>query len=436
MHNHRIATLYSLYLRYPKIITDSRKAEKNSIFFALKGDNFDGNDFVTQALEAGCDYAVTDRIPPDPGDARYLVVDDVLVTLQALARMHREKTDVPVIAVTGTNGKTTTKELMKQVLSSSYQVHATPGNLNNHIGVPLTLLSVPTQAQIIIVEMGASHRGEIRDLCHIAQPTHGLITNVGKGHLEGFGGMDGVIRAKKELYEYLDDPGKIIFFNEENPVLTGMLEGNRAKTVAYGKSGHSLYWGKVISASPFLQIELHMGKNSYEISGNLAGAYNLENMTAAACIGNYFDVPPDEIAKALAGYAPQNNRSQVVETGHNKLLLDYYNANPTSMRDSLINFFDQISGPKTVILGDMFELGDFAGQEHAAIVEMLSEHPEITSYVVGEHFYREAKKYPAIHAYQTVDELKDSLAENLPEGHFILIKGSRAMKLEKLQDIL
>ena len=430
-----ISDLYQIYTQYPKIITDSRKACRNSIYFALKGERFDGNDFAAQALNDGCAYAVVDR-PEIATDERYILVDDVLSALQNLAREHRKNLDIPVIAITGTNGKTTTKELIKCVLGAKYEVCATSGNLNNHIGVPLTILGIPPDIQIAVIEMGANHKGEIKILCDIAQPTCGLITNIGKAHLEGFGGIEGVKQAKKELYDYLNEREGVIFFNEENPILSGMLDAARVTTVGYGSVEQSDCWAQALSASPYLQIILHIGKEKYPVSTCLAGVYNLENLMAAACVAKWFAVPIHQIVAAFETYTPQNNRSQTFRTAKNKLLLDNYNANPSSMNRSLINFFEQIPCNRMVILGDMFELGDDAPQEHAAIVDLLLSQNDMIRIVVGDHFYEAAKNVPNIRAYREMEELKYWLAGNPPEGLFVLIKGSRGMKMEQLVDFL
>jgi len=430
-----INNLYQIYTHYPKIITDSRQACPNSIFFALKGENFDGNDFTAQALASGCNYAVVDR-QEVATDERFILVDDALRSLQDLAREHRKTLDIPVIAITGSNGKTTTKELIKCVLESKYAVFATRGNLNNHIGVPLTILDIPPQTQIAIIEMGANHAGEIRVLCDIAQPNCGLITNIGKAHLEGFGGLEGVKRAKKELYDYLNEHNGLIFYNVENEILAGLLEHAQATTIGYGYSERQDCWGKTLSASPFLQVELHIGKERYTVSTRIAGVYNFENLLAATTVGRHFAIPAEQIAKALANYTPQNNRSQVLHTLRNHLLLDYYNANPTSMSTSLQNFFEHIQGNKMVILGDMFELGDDAPNEHAAMVDLLSTQNDVTRVVVGKHFYEAAKPVHDIMAFSEIEELKKWLSEYPPNDMFILIKGSRGMKLEQLVGLL
>jgi len=437
-----INDLYSIYTRFPKIITDSRKAEAGSIFFALKGEQFDGNDFAAQALASECNYAIVDR-PEIATDNRYILVDDVLIALQELACEHRKRLIIPVIVVTGSNGKTTTKELIRSVLNAKYEVYATSGNLNNHIGVPLTILGIPIRTQIAIIEMGANHLGEIKTLCKIAQPTCGLITNIGKAHLEGFGSLDGVKQAKKELYDYLNEHNGTIFYNEENQILTDMLKQAKAKTIGYGLPSplspllsSSNCWGNVLSASPYLHVELHIDEESFTVSTCLAGVYNFENLLAAACVGKWFEVPAHQIVAALADYMPQNSRSQVFHTARNQLLLDDYNANPTSMNKSLNNFFEQIQGPRMVILGDMFELGDEAPQEHAAIVDMLLPHNDVVCVVVGKHFYEAAKIAPNILFFSEMEELKNWLVNHPPTDMFILVKGSRGMKLEQLTDLL
>jgi len=438
-----MSDLYQIYVRCPKIITDSRNACAGSIFFALKGEHFDGNDFAARALTSGCNFAVVDR-PEIAVDYRYFLVDDVLCALQVLAREHRRNLNIPVVAITGTNGKTTTKELIRCVLAAKYEVYATSGNLNNHIGVPLTILGIPPGTQIAIIEMGANHIGEIKTLCEIAQPTCGLITNIGKAHLEGFGSLEGVKQAKKELYDFLYEHNGIIFYNEENPILSDILKHAKTTTIAYGyclkpgtrdlrpETRNLSCRGKVLSASPYLNMELHINEESYLVSTFLAGVYNLENLLAAACVGNRFAVPAHQIAAALAVYTPQNNRSQVFRTARNQLLLDDYNANPTSMSKSLNNFFEHIQGPRMVILGDMFELGNDAPQEHAAIVGLLLPHDDVVRVVVGKHFYEAAKDISGICAFIEIDQLKDRLVNHPPDGMFILVKGSRGMKLEQL----
>jgi len=435
--------ILEIYTKYPKVITDSRKACPDSIFFALKGESFDGNDFAALALDLGCNYAVVDRAGVNPAptsDNRYILVDDVLSTLQDLAREFRKQLNIPVLGITGSNGKTTTKELIKCVLGAKYETYATAGNYNNHIGVPLTILDIPSHTEIAIIEMGANHKGEIKILCDIAQPTCGLITNIGKAHLEGFGGLEGVKKAKKELYDYLNENLGVIFYNEKNPILTEMLENVcrdamhcvSTKTIGY----QQIVKYNVISASPFLNVELYIGEAKYMVSTQLAGIYNLENIIAATCVGVFFDVPSEKIVSAIESYKPQNNRSQTLRTTRNQLLLDYYNANPTSMSMALSNFFEQVQGEKMVILGDMFELGEYAPQEHASIVKALLQQPNSINIVVGKHFYEAAKDFPQIQSYTEIEELKKWLAANPPSNKFVLLKGSRGMKLEQLMEYL
>lgn len=399
------------------------------MFFALKGEQFDGNLFAAKALENGAGYAVIDH-PAVATDNRYIVVDDVLTALQDLARYHRQQFSIPVIAVTGTNGKTTSKELIKSVLSTQNQVLATAGNFNNHIGVPLTLLNINRQTQIAIIEMGANHRNEIKTLCNIALPTHGLITNIGKAHLEGFGGEEGVKLAKKELFDHLEQHNGVIFYNNANPILTGILSEMSVTKIAY--QGHCK--GQALSAAPYLRMRLNINGVDADLQTQMAGAYNFENVLAAACVGNFFGISPERIVNALAAYCPQNNRSQLVQTARNRLLLDYYNANPSSMKASLENFFGQFAN-KMVILGDMFELGDASLHEHQEIISLLAAHPEITSVVVGKNFAQAAKP-SGILAFEDIESLKNHLTANPPNNKSILVKASRGMKLEQLQELL
>ncbi|MDR1666249.1 MAG: UDP-N-acetylmuramoyl-tripeptide--D-alanyl-D-alanine ligase [Bacteroidales bacterium] len=422
--------LYQWFVRYPKIVTDSRQNAEGGIFFALQGEHFDGNQFAAKALENGAMYAVVD----DPGavkDERYLPVENVLTSLQHLAQKHRQQFNIPVIAVTGTNGKTTTKELLKSVLSARFKTLATTGNLNNHIGVPLTLLQMCPQTQIAVIEMGANHRHEIKNLCHIALPTHGLITNIGKAHLEGFGGEEGVKLAKKELYDYLDEYGGTVFYRESNPLLTKILSGMQVRKISY----ESVCKGTVLSADPYLRMLLTMDGEKFEVQTQIAGSYNDENVMAAACAGRFFSVPPLQIVASIAGYCPQNNRSQILHTPRNKLFLDDYNANPSSMNASLCHFFGQPVADKMVIVGDMLELGKTSPEEHRAVVDLLLSHPEVESIVVGETFSQVAR-HTGIASFKNTPALLQWLKENPPQGKFILIKASRGMKLEQLQEWL
>ncbi|MDR1673714.1 MAG: UDP-N-acetylmuramoyl-tripeptide--D-alanyl-D-alanine ligase [Bacteroidales bacterium] len=428
----RTEELYRLFLRSPKIVTDSREKQNGGgIFFALKGERFDGNLFAAKALENGAQYAVVDN-PEVVTDDCYFVVENALFALQDLARMHREKFKIPVFALTGTNGKTTTKELIRAVLSEKYETLATTGNLNNHIGVPLTLLKLTPTTQIAVIEMGANHQGEIKTLCDIALPTHGLITNIGKAHLEGFGNEEGLKKAKKELYDHLEQHGGTIFYHDTDTVLTDMLATSQATTIPYGSSCRDI----TPSTTPYLRIALNICRTDYDLQTQLAGAYNLENVLAAACVGNYFGVPPASVVSAIAGYLPQNNRSQIIRTERNSLLLDLYNANPASMKAALANFLERMSGNRMAILGDMFELGEASPSEHCAVMDMLVAHPEVTAAVTGKNFMQAAKHYPGVPAFEDVETLKKWLINHPPNQQTILVKASRGMKLEQILELL
>jgi UDP-N-acetylmuramoyl-tripeptide--D-alanyl-D-alanine ligase len=350
--------LYQLFTKHPVISTDSRNVATNALFFALKGEKFNGNRYASTALENGASYAVIDE-PLSKLSDRFILVDNVLATLQELSRFHRLQLKVPIIAVTGTNGKTTTKELIIFVLSKRFRVTATKGNLNNHIGVPLTLLSMNHETQIGIVEMGANHPGEIAALCEIALPDFGLITNVGKAHLEGFGTFEGVKNTKAELYRFIGRRGGKIFVNTSNSHLTKMSEDTDAFAIGYrtSREGYGIE-GEVVNSSPMLVLKAKFPKGWLYFKTNLAGSYNLENAMAAICIGNYFGITPLEICEALESYKPSNNRSQFIRTAENQLLMDAYNANPTSMEAALESFRKFDAPLKGVILGDMFELGE------------------------------------------------------------------------------
>ncbi|MCC8145625.1 MAG: UDP-N-acetylmuramoyl-tripeptide--D-alanyl-D-alanine ligase, partial [Bacteroidales bacterium] len=364
----QIAQLYELFLQYPIITTDSRNCAPNSIFFALKGDRFDGNEYIEQALHNGAAYALSDKKNFLQND-RIIVVENVLQTLQDLANYHRKKMAAKVIAITGTNGKTTTKELVAQVLSAKYSVLYTRGNLNNHIGVPLTLLGLKQNHKFAIIEMGANHIGEIYQLCRIAEPDYGIITNIGKAHLEGFGSMEGVIKAKTELYNYLRNKGGAVFVNQENSFLKDFYKG--LFIIPYGTASNAPISGKIIKedSSSTFSLEWKKGKENYTIKTQLIGNYNLENVLAAICIGSYFDVPEEMINKAISAYAPNNNRSQIIKTHKNVLLLDAYNANPSSMEVAIEDFVNSTLCPKIIVLGEMKELGSSSKEEHGTILE-------------------------------------------------------------------
>jgi len=427
----RIKQLYDWFTQYPLISTDSREIKPDSLFFALKGESFDGNKYATAALEKGAVLAIVDD-PAVAIDQHYFLVDDVLTTLQDLARYHRTQFTCPVIGITGTNGKTTTKELVNTVLSSHYCTHATKGNLNNHIGVPLTLLSAKvSEVEMLIVEMGANHQGEIAFLCTIASPTHGLITNVGKAHLEGFGGEAGVIKGKTELYRHLKTVNGKAFVCTRQPVLLQLA--SELNPLTYGESGDASYSGSIVSSDPFLIVNWNDNgsEQSIPIRTHLVGSYNIDNVMAAICVGSYFKVPPDKVVAALESYIPANNRSQVKQTERNKLFLDAYNANPSSMAAALENFASLDVYPKVVILGDMFELGNESKEEHQQIVILLLKLNFKTVLLIGPKF-SEVSETTTFKRFISTQEALQWITENPFDGKCILVKGSRGMKLETL----
>ena len=428
-----VEKLYELFTKHQVISTDSRRIEPDALFFALKGDNFNGNIYAATALETGASFAVIDEAVYNISD-RYILVDDVLASLQELSRFHRLKLGIPVIAITGTNGKTTTKELITNVLSKKYRVTATKGNLNNHIGVPLTLLSMSTTTEIGVVEMGANHPGEIAELCEIALPDYGIITNVGKAHLEGFGSFEGVKKTKAELYRFVEQRGGKIFRNTANPYLKEMA--GDVETIAYktNREGDGIE-GEVISSSPMLVFKVKFPKGWLYIKTNLAGGYNLENALAAVCIGNYFGVLPLEICDAIQLYTPSNNRSQFIKTSRNQILMDAYNANPTSMEAALENFNYFEAPLKGVILGDMLELGESARGEHQQIANKLETMDLSIILLLGREFSG-CRVSSKIQVFPDKESLIGCLKKLMPEGYLILIKGSRGMKLENVIEML
>jgi UDP-N-acetylmuramoyl-tripeptide--D-alanyl-D-alanine ligase len=426
-----IKTLYALFKHSEGVTTDSRHCTPGTIFFALRGDTFDGNLFAAKALEQGCTYAVVDSaaVLPTTPDERYILVKDVLKTLQKLARHHRRQMKISVIAITGTNGKTTTKELLAAVLSTKYSVLYTEGNLNNHIGVPLTLLRLKREHQVAVIEMGASHPGDIKELVEIAEPDFGLITNVGLAHLQGFGSFEGVLHTKGELYDYLREHEGTAFVDADNPYLTKMAEG--IFTVLYGAPGQVYLCGNLIDASPYLEFSwwLKKGFGVQFVKTQLIGAYNLQNALAAVCVGNYFGAFREDIDKALTAYTPQNNRSQLQKTDHNTLIIDAYNANPTSMNAALTNFLAMKAEAKMMILGDMLELGEASADEHKRVIDLLVEHEVKDVLLVGTRFA--ATKHPYT-AYPDVEALITAFQTEMPQGKTILIKGSNGIRLGKL----
>lgn len=422
-----IEELYSRFLVCGTVTTDSRHCPQGSMFIALKGETFNGNAFAAQALAQGCRYAVVDEPEYARGES-YILVDDCLQVLQQLANYHRRQLKTPIIGITGTNGKTTTKELVSSVLSKQYKVLFTQGNLNNHIGVPLTLLRLNKEHEMAVVEMGANHPGEIKALVQIAEPDYGLITNVGKAHLLGFGSFEGVIKTKGELYDFLREKGNAtIFIQNENSYLNAIAHGLHC--VRYGQASGLFVSGKLLSCSPFLAFEWMSEGNTYPVQTHLIGAYNLDNALASVAIGKYFDVAPEDICEALSTYMPQNNRSQLVDTGRNKLIVDAYNANPTSMMAALENF-RQVQAPhKMVILGDMKELGEASLEEHRKIVGFLDGCRFDRVMLAGPEFKAVASAYEH---FDNVDAVKEALEKSKPVGFTILIKGSNSMKLSQL----
>lgn len=425
-----IKSIYSLFIQCDGVSTDSRKCPKDSMFIALKGDNFDGNVFVENAIESGCKFALTSD-EQRANNKTIFYVPDTLVALQQLASYHRQQMNATVIAITGTNGKTTTKELTSAVMKAKYgdDVINTEGNLNNHIGVPLTLLRIKTHHKYAIVEMGANHPGEIKTLADIALPDYGLITNVGTAHILGFGSFEGVIKTKCELYDNLKMHNGTIFVNGSNNNIFPKSEG--ANRIVYGVDGSSLN-ASVESADPFLKVKF---SNGYSAQTNLIGAYNLENVMAAACVGIHFGVDMPTIVSALENYKPSNNRSQFISTSSNKLIVDAYNANPTSMKAALDNFISLKSdSEKALILGDMLELGKDSEAEHGKIVEMIAASGIKKVMLVGQNFASVAKN--GMSTFKNADELIPVLTDNKLNGCLVLIKGSNSMKLTKVVEHL
>lgn len=421
-----IKDLYNLFLKHPQITIDSRKCPKNSIFFALKGDNFDGNTFAEKALENGASFAIIDN-PLYKKDSRFILVDNTLKSLRELAAHHRQQLNIPIIGITGTNGKTTTKELTATVLSKKYNTLYTQGNLNNHIGVPLTLLKLTKEHEIAIIEMGANHPGEIKDSVNLVCPTHGIITNVGKAHIEGFGSFENIVKTKAELYDFLRENHGEIFINKDNPHLNKIALKLAQQTYAINDTSANIT-GKIIECNPFVSVKWTLNRISYETKTHLIGNYNLENILAAICIGNYFGVCPENISKAISEYIPQNNRSQLTKTEKNQLIVDTYNANPTSMEAALINFNEiKNVSQKAVLLGDMLELGYESKQEHLRIVELIDK-LQLKAFLVGKEFSAINQNHQT---FLSVDDFITWVKDNKLTGYTLLIKGSHGIHLEK-----
>lgn len=426
-----IDSLYAIFKEFPNITTDTRKCVPGSIFIALKGERFNGNEFAQQALESGAEYAIIDEKEFATDNPRIILVEDCLCTLQKLARYHRRILNKPVIGITGTNGKTTTKELTAAVLGKKYNVLFTQGNLNNHIGVPLTLLQLKEEHDIAVIEMGANHPGEIKTLAEIAEPNFGLITNIGKAHLEGFGSFEGVIKTKGELYDYIRKTGGKIFRHNENSILKDLSSG--IESILYGEAERIFVSGRIIENNPYLGFLWKHATYTGEVHSQLIGSYNLPNALAAIAIGCFFQVPHKDISKALASYEPSNNRSQLKATKKNHLIIDAYNANPTSMLAALKNFDTMDVSNKVLILGDMKELGETSLQEHQQIVDFISKLHIKDVILSGEMFKQTNHEFLV---FETTDELIHYLQNRLFENSYILIKGSRGMALERCVDYL
>lgn len=430
-----IELLYQHYLKHPVICTDTRTITPGCLFFALKGENFDANVFAGQALQQGAAFAIVDDEQLVTNE-KYIVVPDVLSALQELASYHRNQLTIPFIGLTGSNGKTTTKELIKAVLSERYKTFATKGNLNNHIGVPLSILSIPLDTEIAVIEMGANHQKEIEMLCEIARPTHGLITNVGLAHLDGFGGFDGVKKGKAELYAYLKKTNGYAFAYRDNPHLMDMIaDANLNQVIFYGSAPVNAISGKLIETDPLIELEWTNGKTTYKSKANLTGSYNFENILAAICIADFFEVEAKAIGKGLANYFPVNNRSQLTKTEYNTIICDFYNANPSSMDAALKNLNGLSGHHKTVIIGDMFELGSEAAEQHQRIVELAGNFEFDNLIFIGENFFAIKNGFNG-RFFKSRDEARVYLTKNPVKDSLVLLKGSRGMALEQLLPLL
>jgi UDP-N-acetylmuramoyl-tripeptide--D-alanyl-D-alanine ligase len=420
-----IQDIHNLFLQCKSLSIDTRKIEKDSMFFAIKGENFDANTFAEEALKLGALFVIIDN-ESYVIDDRTILVQNSLETLQQLAKFHRDYLKLPIIALTGSNGKTTTKELINVVLSKKYKTKATVGNLNNHIGVPLTLLSFSKETEIGIVEMGANHKKEIEFLCEIAKPDYGYITNFGKAHLEGFGGVEGVIAGKSEMYRYLAKNDKMAFVNLEDPIQIEKSSGIKSFTFGVNNSKADINITK-ITASPFVVIDYE----NFNVESHLIGLYNANNINAAVSIGHYFKVENEAVKEAIENYIPENNRSQLLKKGSNQIILDAYNANPSSMAVAIANFMQLENQNKIMILGDMFELGKESQQEHKIIVESLSNQNKSLCYLIGKSFYENKISDENIRFFETFEDFSNYLKTKQFSDNTILIKGSRGMALER-----
>ena len=428
-----IDNLYKLFIKHPAINTDTRKVKSGDLFFALKGDHFNGNQFAILALTNGAAYAIVDEKIPDTGihSDRLIFVEDVLTTLQKLAAHHRNQFSIPFIAITGSNGKTTTKELIHAVLSEKYKTYTTEGNLNNHIGIPLTLLKIKKDAEIAIVEMGANHGGEIAGYCIYTRPTHALITNIGKAHLEGFGGVEGVRKGKGELFDYLRANGGTAFVMTDDDVLQQMSKGIR-EVITYG-TNHADITGITEKATPYLKVDLTKGQLISSIQTQLTGDFNLPNVLAAVCIGHYFKVDPPAIKKGIENYIPSNSRSQLIREGTNTIVLDAYNANPSSMKLAIDNFIEYPASDKVLLLGGMAELGKESVAEHEQILHQIGTNKWKEVVLVGGDFLKINHPYLS---FPNADEAGKWLSARDFKNTVFLVKGSRSMQMEKAVESL
>jgi len=426
----KIEKLYNIFLTHSIITTDSRNIEKDSIFFALKGERFNGNKYAADSLDKGAAYAVIDEVEYKAND-RCILVEDVLKTLQDLANYHRRQLNIPVVAITGSNGKTTTKELVSTILATRFRTSFTAGNFNNHIGVPLTLLRIPKNTEIAVIEMGANHQGEIAMLCEIAEPTLGLINNIGKAHLEGFGGIEGVKKGKAEMYAYLSKANKKAFVNMDLPFLKELAEERNTKIIPYGESVKGKYATSLKSTEPFIEFELTTNNETTTIPSHLFGHYNYSNILTAIAIGKHFNISDAAIKTAIESYQPDNNRSQILKKDTNTYILDAYNANPTSTQHAIQHFATTKATQKIVVLGDMLELGEHSEMEHEQIALLAQNLFFDRLILVGKEFSTFARMVSCKH-FDSIDLLKSWFEwQNYQNAH-ILLKGSRGMKLEHL----
>lgn len=425
-----IISVYEKFLACGKVSTDTRKIDHGALFFALKGDHFNANQFAEDALNKGASYVVIDEVKYKKDD-RFILVEDVLATLQELARHHRRQLDIPVLGINGTNGKTTTKELVHAVLSKKYKALATRGNLNNHIGVPLTLLELNEHHEMAIIELGANRVGEIAALCAIAEPTHGLTTNIGKAHMEGFGGLEGAIRGESEQYHYLIQTKGTVFINSRNEILSNMAK--RFEHPYFYPASGDYFSCQLLGADPFIR---YRHENGAEVQTQLIGTYNFENIAAALCIGKFFGVPAEEANQAVSEYKPENKRSQIVQRGSNTIILDAYNANPDSMQAAIKNLDAMSAVHKVAILGDMYELGEDSPREHAAIGSLLNECRLDQIYLCGKLMVDAHKVCPEAKFFETKQDLTDYLKVNPIAESTILLKASRGIALETVLELL